>query len=168
MTSSLRTKDCDDDVSGESESVSVAKNPPESSYVSAENSSNKMMNEEADRNRNITPVGAIKANPQVKEILLCLRPIRDGKSKTDEAHRFKPSLKQSRVVSEDNHSSETTSSGNVEMTTSVQQEVINGKRQKRIYKDVALSSSKKKRENSTDDIDTVVVESLMSMSNQKA
>ena len=116
-----------------------------------------------------------KVVPQVKEILLCLRPIRDGDAKADEAHRFKPQKKVENIVSEDNRSSEATNAsladGNaVDSTDTVSAAIsssVSGNRQKRLTNEMPTAAAKKKRGPSDEDIDSAVVESLMLMSNKK-
>jgi hypothetical protein len=172
VTSSLRTKDNDDD-SGDINSLLEVKNLHQSSS-SVENLSRKMesevesMHESDDANL----VQKVTVMPQVKEILLCLRPIRDGDNKTDEINRFKPQKKNYPIVSEDNRSSVTTSASPLDGFVADSNEAINswgGKnnRQKRTTKDSQSVPNKKKRRASVEDIDTAVVESLMSMSNKK-
>jgi hypothetical protein len=102
VTSSLRTKDTDDESS----------DPPAAGSKKAQHSGIMEETSSAVGSEDMEPVPA--AVPQVKEILLCLRPIRDGDGKTDEANRFVPAKKKDcRIVSEDNRSSEATTASPV-------------------------------------------------------
>lgn len=174
VTSSLRTKDNDDE-EGDANSWTEAKKPPQL-FRSGESASVKLETEEASMHGSEEAVPAVKnAIPQVKEILLCLRPIRDGDGKTDESNRFKPHKKVDHIVSEDNRSSEATSASitdvnvteSIDTVSAVNPWSANGNRRKRSSKDSLPRSNKKKHGASDEDIDTAVVESLMLMSNKK-
>lgn len=184
VTSSVRTKDTEDETD-DTTSINFnrgtnKKQQSTSSSTEGDRASRKRGHgEEAslqgseDAAREDNTVGAT----QCKEILLCLRPIRDGDEKTDEALRFKPSKKkEKRIVSEDNLSEESNSSpadgiseemtNNTSSADPVERASDDGKRKP--SKQRVSSASKRKRPPIEDDIDKAVVESLMAMSNQKA
>lgn len=175
VTSSLRTKDTDEEPS-DAGSLSGEKRTHQSS-CSVENVHVKNISEEASthESEHVDGLEKIKAVPQVKEILLCLRPIRDGDAKVDESNRFMPQKKVENLVSEDNRSSEATNTSNIEGNAADSTDAISavnswsppGNRKKRAMKELQVDSTKKKRGPSAEDIDSAVVESLMLMSNKK-
>ena len=75
VTSSIRTRTLEEDVPDASTAVSSSAAKSAATPPSSSNSEN--------------PSSGPKEDP-VKELLLCLRPIRDGEKKVDEALRFKP------------------------------------------------------------------------------
>lgn len=171
VTSSLRTKDNDEDLI---ENGSIGGEKKMQSSSSVDNGFGKLVSEEASTHGSENVDGVEKkVVPQVKEILLCLRPIRDGDAKADEVHRFKPHKQVENVVSEDNRSSEATNTSHVDRNAADSIDAVNswsaapGNRQKRMANEVPTGSSKKKRGPTDEDIDSVVVESLMLMSNKK-
>jgi hypothetical protein len=138
VTSSLRTKETDDESSD-----SPATGTKKTQYSGMEESSSAAGSEDME------PV--VPVVPQVKEILLCLRPIRDGDGKTDEANRFiLAKKKERRIVSEDNRSSDATTSS----------PVLDGR--KRTLD--GASSPHRKRAARNEDAAAEVAESLVSMS----
>lgn len=175
VTSSLRTKDNDEEPS-DSGSLVVEKRT-HLSTTSEETTQGKLVSDDASTHESeqIDGVEKVKSTPQVKEILLCLRPIRDGDAKVDEANRFKPQRTVENIVSEDNRSSEATNTYRVDGNAADSTETLSavnswsasGNRQKRTAKELPASSTKKKRGPSDEDIDSAVVESLMLMSNKK-
>jgi hypothetical protein len=156
VTFSVRNKDVEDDTD-EAGSLCNMKAKPLSSSASERSESRKR-----GRSDEGSLHGSDDAAPdevdsyQFKEVLLCLRPIRDGDEKTTEAYRFKPvKMNDQFFVSEDNSRER---DGNSSPEDDDRQRLPKKKR-------LSSSSSKKKRSN-TDEIDHAVVESLMSMSSK--
>jgi hypothetical protein len=172
VTSSVRTKDTDDESDdtttkgGTRQQTSPSCSSTDGKPV--EKVARKQGNDEASMHgSDDAPEEKVDVH-QFKEILLCLRPIRDGEEKTDEAHRFKPSKKaEKRVVSEDNRSDESNSSptadGKSGETTSDPVLLPRGKKRSRLSK----RTPTKRQRSTEEDVDSAVVESLMSMSSQK-
>ena len=153
MTSSLRTKDSDD----ESSDPPLASGTKKPQHTGMEESSS------AQGSDDMEPV--VKPAPQVKEILLCLRPIRDGDGKTDEANRFKPYQKKDcRIVSEDNRSSEATTSSPVHSRDLNELTELEPRGHKRAAAASKETPPRKKPATSANEDTTEVAESLMSMS----
>jgi hypothetical protein len=160
VTFSVRNKDIEDDAD-EAGSLSNMKGKPLSSSTS-ERSASRKRGRSDDGSLNGSDDAALNEvdSIQCKEVLLCLRPIRDGDEKTTEAYRFKPmKMNDPFFVSEDN------SRGERDGNFSPEDDADNGDGQRLPKKRLSSSPSKNKRSN-TEEIDHAVVESLMSMSSK--
>lgn len=111
---------------------------------------------------------------QGKEILLCLRPIRNGDEKPDESLRFKPMRhNDKRMVSEENSGEECDVSPVDGFSTEMPCASPSSKNDKdksqprRLSKKHVSTPSKRNNRSAEEDVDHAVVESLMSMSSQK-
>ena len=163
VTSSLRTKDHDEELN---DSSLLGDKRMQNSDESTQG---KLVFEEEPTHESDPGEEKVKIVPQIKEILLCLRPIRDGDAMVDEGYRFKPQKIVTNIVSEDSRSSETTNTDrnaadSAEFVSAVNSWSASGNHQKRTAKDLKGKSAKKKRRSSDEDVDPAVVESLMSMS----
>lgn len=149
MTSSLRTKDNDDELN-------------ELPDTGAKKSQDTGMEESSSAVGSDDMEPVVRSVPQVKEILLCLRPIRDGDGKTDEANRFMPTKKKEfRIVSEDNRSSEATTSSPVHSREL--NETTSGPKKRGAAASLDTSPHKKRATHPHEDA-AEVAESLVSMS----
>lgn len=105
----------------------------------------------------------------VKELLLCLRPIRDGDEKVDEKHRFTGK----REVSDDSNTACTSSgdekkSGKSSLSTDAPVRAPPLKKRKAELEETASKESSEAQDLSTPGpVDTAVAESLMMMSTKK-
>jgi hypothetical protein len=108
-----------------------------------------------------------KEGKQSKEILLCLRPIRDG-DKTEEANRFKRpiAVEEKRIVSEDSNTAPSSSESTAQSPTGVSSGA-SARSKKRPASDNNEDTSPSKRSRKRMDSADVVAESLMMMSNKQ-
>lgn len=156
MTSSVRTRDAEE----ETESTTDTKSKKsKTTGVSSSSSKGSASDTESQQPK-----------VQVKELLLCLRPIRDGEEKVDEMYRFPPNAK--RVVSEDSNTGQSSGDGEVSGPSSLSD---GGGRppprppKKRIQhtlKELPLKRARKS-ESSAGTGDTDIAESLVMMSSKK-
>ena len=149
VTLSLRTKDSDDEPNDNEAEAQTTDDP------------HKVIRDDASMSADGAVVEKVKV-PLVKEILLCLRPIRDGETKADETHRFQPCRSSTVMVSEDNRSSDAAMAGGEDGTAWSE-----GPPPTKKCRRTQTERSPLAKGGTREEIDTAVVESLMLMSNHK-
>lgn len=157
VTSSIRTREPEEDLD-DGLTVDTRKPPPDTSRASSVS--------------NDTPNDAIPVKTEeketVREILLCLRPIRDGDEKVDPKYRFV--ARERREVSEDSNTGNSSStSADADPASSSDQGRPSGpaKKRKMTANDPDDDPYKRTRTDSEVGMDAAVVESLMLMSHRK-
>jgi hypothetical protein len=174
VTSSIRTRNPTEDFADDIDFEEITKSDRKPSPVPDTSSSKTAQSLDA---------GATPSEGEVQEILLCLRPIRDGDQKVDEKHRFV----KKREVSDDSGNSNSAHSS-VEMdnsrpstepcsgtgaSSSELPEKMAPKKRARTHTEVGVSSSKrvrvsKKASKQAPFAENDIAESLMIMSNKNS